>query len=58
MDTNEAPANAMDTMSEATEAAAGLLPLDMGNVYCRPRRPRVGGYTPPLAPAPGTYVFE
>ena len=29
MDTNEAPANAMDVMSEATEAAAGMLPLDM-----------------------------
>ena len=31
MDTNEAPANAMDIMSEATEAAAGMLPLDMVN---------------------------
>jgi polyhydroxyalkanoate synthase len=29
MDTNEAPAHARDIMSEATEAAAGLLPLDM-----------------------------
>ena len=31
MDTNEAPANAMDIMSETTEAAAGMLPLDMVN---------------------------
>ena len=31
MDTNEAPANAMDIMSEATEQAAGMLPLDMVN---------------------------
>ena len=31
MDTNEAPANAMDIMSEATETAAGMLPLDMVN---------------------------
>jgi len=31
MDTNQAPANAMDIMSEATEAAAGMLPLDMVN---------------------------
>ena len=31
MDTNEAPADAMDIMSEATDAAAGLLPLDMAN---------------------------
>ena len=31
MDTNEAPANAMDVMSEATDAAAGMLPLDMVN---------------------------
>jgi polyhydroxyalkanoate synthase len=31
MDTNEAPANAKDIMSEATEAAAGMLPLDMVN---------------------------
>ncbi|MGO9192589.1 MAG: PHA/PHB synthase family protein, partial [Streptosporangiaceae bacterium] len=31
MDTNEAPANAMDIMSEATEAATGMLPLDMVN---------------------------
>ena len=31
MDTNEAPANAMNIMSEATETAAGLLPLDMVN---------------------------
>src|SRR5208337_3816339 len=31
MDTNKAPANAMDIMSEATEAAAGMLPLDMVN---------------------------
>ena len=31
MDTNEAPANAMDIMSEATEAAARMLPLDMVN---------------------------
>ena len=31
MDTNEAPANAMDIMSEATDAAAGMLPLDMVN---------------------------
>ena len=29
MDTNEAPASAMDIMSEATEQAAGMLPLDM-----------------------------
>src|SRR5450755_752342 len=29
MDTNEAPAHATDIMSEATEAAAGMLPLDM-----------------------------
>ena len=29
MDTNEAPANATDIVSEATEAAAGMLPLDM-----------------------------
>ncbi len=31
MDTNEAPASAMDIMSEATEQAAGMLPLDMVN---------------------------
>ena len=31
MDTNEGPANAMDIMSEAAEAAAGVLPLDMVN---------------------------
>jgi polyhydroxyalkanoate synthase len=31
MDTNEGPANAMDIMSEAAEAAAGMLPLDMVN---------------------------
>ena len=31
MDTNEASADAMDTMSEATEQAAGMLPLDMVN---------------------------
>ena len=31
MDKNEAPANAMDIMSEATEAATGMLPLDMVN---------------------------
>ena len=31
MDTNEAPANAMDIMSEATEQATGMLPLDMVN---------------------------
>jgi len=31
MDTNEAPANAMDIMSEATDAAADMLPLDMVN---------------------------
>ena len=31
MDTNEAPPNAMDIMSGATEAAAGMLPLDMVN---------------------------
>ena len=31
MDTNEAPANAMDIMSEAAETAAGMLPLDMVN---------------------------
>ncbi len=31
MDTNEASANAMDIMSEATEQAAGMLPLDMVN---------------------------
>ena len=31
MDTNEAPAHAKDIISEATEAAAGLLPLDMVN---------------------------
>ena len=31
MDTNEAPANAMDIMSEATETAVGMLPLDMVN---------------------------
>ena len=31
MDTSEAPANATDIMSEATEAAAGMLPLDMVN---------------------------
>ena len=31
MDTNEAPANAMDIMSGATETAAGMLPLDMVN---------------------------
>ena len=31
MDTNEAPANAMNIMSEATETAAGMLPLDMVN---------------------------
>jgi polyhydroxyalkanoate synthase len=31
MDTNEAPPNVMDIMSGATEAAAGMLPLDMVN---------------------------
>jgi len=31
MDTNEGPANAMDIMSEAAEATAGMLPLDMVN---------------------------
>ncbi len=31
MDKNETPANAMDIMSEATEAATGMLPLDMVN---------------------------
>ena len=31
MDTNEAPADAMGIMSEATDAAAGMLPLDMAN---------------------------
>ena len=31
MDKNEAPASAMDIMSEATETAAGMLPLDMVN---------------------------
>ena len=31
MDTNETPASAMDIMSEATEQAAGMLPLDMVN---------------------------
>ena len=31
MDTNEAPASAMDIVSEATEVAAGMLPLDMVN---------------------------
>ncbi len=31
MDTNEAPADAMGIMSEATEQAAGMLPLDMAN---------------------------
>src|ERR1019366_6037385 len=31
MDTNEAPASAMDIMSEATESAADMLPLDMVN---------------------------
>ena len=31
MDTNEAPANTTDIMSEATEKAAGMLPLDMVN---------------------------
>ena len=31
MDTNEAPPDAMDVMSEATDAAAGMLPLDMVN---------------------------
>ena len=31
MDTNEAPADAMGIMSEATDAAAGMLPLDMVN---------------------------
>ncbi len=31
MDTNEASANAMNAMSEATEAATGMLPLDMVN---------------------------
>ena len=31
MDTNEAPADATDIMSEATEAAAGMLPLDIVN---------------------------
>ena len=31
MDTNEAPASAMDIMSGATDAAAGMLPLDMVN---------------------------
>ena len=36
MDTNEAPANAKDIMSEATEAAAGMLPLDMVNAIADP----------------------
>ena len=31
MNTNDTPANAMDFMSEATEAATGMLPLDMVN---------------------------
>ncbi len=31
MDTNETPANTMDIMTEATETAAGMLPLDMVN---------------------------
>ena len=31
MDTNEASANVMNAMSEATEAATGMLPLDMVN---------------------------
>src|SRR5271165_3961431 len=31
MDTNEAPTNAMGIMSEATDAAVGMLPLDMVN---------------------------
>ena len=31
MDTNEAPANAMGIMSETTDAAVGMLPLDMVN---------------------------
>ena len=31
MDTNEAPASAMDIVSEASEVAAGMLPLDMVN---------------------------
>jgi polyhydroxyalkanoate synthase len=31
METNEAPASALDLMSEAAEAAAGTLPLDMVN---------------------------
>ena len=31
MDTNEAPANTTDIMSEATEKAAGMLPMDMVN---------------------------
>ena len=31
MDKKEAPADAVDIMSEATEAAAGMLPLDMVN---------------------------
>jgi polyhydroxyalkanoate synthase subunit PhaC len=31
MDTNEAPTNVVDLMSEATETAAGMLPLDMVN---------------------------
>ncbi len=31
MKTSDAPANALDIMSEATETAAGLLPLDMVN---------------------------
>jgi polyhydroxyalkanoate synthase len=31
MDTNETPANTLDIMTEATETAAGMLPLDMVN---------------------------
>ena len=32
METNEGRTDAMDTMSEATETAAGMLPLDMVNM--------------------------
>ena len=42
MDTNEAPADAMDIMSEATDAATGMLPLDMVNALAELVEPAEG----------------
>ena len=43
MDKNEAPASAMDIMSEATETAAGMLPLDMVNALAELVDPAAAG---------------